>query len=132
MKTIETSEAQGPVLDWLVAKCVGLKPYAFVERDMGQKRPLARWCGVNVGPSGHELFSPSTDWAQGGPIIEQEEIDLGVSAPDVGGWFACMNNDTHSTEMLHYANGPTPLIAAMRCYVSSKLGETVEVPEELL
>jgi hypothetical protein len=27
--------------------------------------------------------------------------------------------------------GPTPLIAAMRCYVASKLGDEVELPEEL-
>lgn len=28
--------------------------------------------------------------------------------------------------------GPTPLIAAMRCFVASKLGDEVEVPDELL
>jgi hypothetical protein len=28
--------------------------------------------------------------------------------------------------------GPTPLIAAMRCYVASKLGDEVEIPAELL
>ena len=28
-------------------------------------------------------------------------------------------------------SGDTPLIAAMRCYVASKLGDTVELPEEL-
>ena len=28
--------------------------------------------------------------------------------------------------------GPTKLIAAMRCYVASKLGDEVDVPEELL
>ena len=27
--------------------------------------------------------------------------------------------------------GPTPLIAAMRCYVTSKLGDEVEIPEAL-
>jgi len=27
--------------------------------------------------------------------------------------------------------GPTPLIAAMRCFVASKLGEEVDVPQEL-
>ena len=27
--------------------------------------------------------------------------------------------------------GPTPLIAAMRCYVSGKLGDEVDIPEEL-
>lgn len=31
----------------------------------------------------------------------------------------------------HYWQGPTTLIAAMRCYVASKLGDEVEVPEEL-
>jgi hypothetical protein len=29
-------------------------------------------------------------------------------------------------------SGPTPLTAAMRCYVASKLGDEVEVPDELL
>ena len=28
--------------------------------------------------------------------------------------------------------GDTPLMAAMRCYVASKLGDDVEIPEELL
>jgi hypothetical protein len=27
--------------------------------------------------------------------------------------------------------GPTPLIAAMRCYVQSRLGDEVDVPKEL-
>jgi hypothetical protein len=30
-----------------------------------------------------------------------------------------------------FQKGPTPLIAAMRCYVTLKLGDEVEVPEEL-
>jgi hypothetical protein len=29
------------------------------------------------------------------------------------------------------AYGPTPLIAAMRCYVASKMGDDIELPEEL-
>lgn len=32
----------------------------------------------------------------------------------------------------HYLCGPTPLIAAMRCFVASKLGDEVEIPEELV
>jgi hypothetical protein len=28
-------------------------------------------------------------------------------------------------------DGPTPLIAAMRCYVASKLGDEIDIPEEL-
>jgi hypothetical protein len=63
-------------------------------------------------------FTPSTDWAQGGPIIEREKIGLhcgdGTWGVDVGIWEA-----SHS-RCLHIKRGPTPLIAAMRCYVASK------------
>ena len=31
-----------------------------------------------------------------------------------------------------HAFGPTPLIAAMRCFVASKLGDEVDVPDELI
>ena len=70
---------------------------------------------------GHEA-NYATDWAHGGPIIEGERI---AQWPDEeGGWLASANegkgNDHH---------GPTPLIAAMRCFVASKLGDEIEVPE---
>jgi hypothetical protein len=73
-------------------------------------------------------FNPSTDWSQGGPIIEREWI-----CPDRllnGQWVACKRTDTGDS-MLFARTGPTPLIAAMRCYVASKLGDEVEIPEEL-
>ena len=41
-------------------------------------------------------------------------------------WMAWPTRD--QTKMVY---GPTALIAAMRCYVASKLGEEVDVPEEL-
>ena len=69
-----------------------------------------------------ELYT--TDWAQGGPIIHRENI--GLEAPDgnIVYWNAVLHDGT--TFM-----GSTPLIAAMRCYVTSKLGDVVEVPKEL-
>lgn len=66
-------------------------------------------------------FQPSLDWSQGGPIIERENIEL---KPTYAGWTAFLGNTL-------FANASTPLIAAMRCYVASKLGDTVEVPDEL-
>ena len=59
----------------------------------------------------------SKDWAQGGPIIERELIAIH------GDWKATLGEGTYE--------GPTPLIAAMRCYVASKLGAEVDVPELL-
>ena len=76
-------------------------------------------------------LSPSTNWAQGGPIIEREVISL-VFLGDH--WVASTPNPEaklgDGRDPLE-AYGPTPLIAAMRCYVSSKLGDEVELPEEL-
>ena len=66
----------------------------------------------------------STNWAQGGPIIEREGITLRCYTDAL--WDASIGR-----RLDYVANGPTPLIAAMRCYVASKLGDEVEIPEEL-
>jgi hypothetical protein len=64
----------------------------------------------------------STEWEKGGPIIERERINIRDDGGDQ--WAA-------DDSIRAAAYGPTPLIAAMRCYVASKLGDEVEVPEEL-
>ena len=70
----------------------------------------------------------STNWSQGGPIIEREEIFLAKSI--LGGWTGSMYvKDKDYNCIMHAA--PTPLIAAMRCFVAAHLGDEVEVPEEL-
>ena len=121
MKTIKTSELTGAALDWAVAKCEGRKPSHYKETIRATRHP-----DFPDSPPmfGHEL-NYSTDWEQGGPIIEREKI--GVDYFDVGNgrpvWIASKAPKQES--------GPTPLISAMRCYVSSKLGYTVEVPDEL-
>jgi len=66
------------------------------------------------------VYSPSTNWSQAGPIIEREQISLKVF-PD--GWTAWCGDPM---------DGSNPLEAAMRCYVASKLGDEVDIPEELL
>lgn len=70
-------------------------------------------------------FHPSTNWAQGGPIIERERISVGT---DENEWSADI---TVGPTGFVRGFGPTPLIAAMRCYVASKLGDEVEIPDEL-
>lgn len=61
-------------------------------------------------------YHPSTNWAQGGPIIERECIELQNWGAHSVPWSAWIDEEHH-----HY--GTTPLIAAMRCYVASKQGE---------
>jgi len=72
-------------------------------------------------------YNPSGDWMQGGPIIEWECI--GISCIHITGYTPDSWDAKHPQRI--YSKGPTPLIAAMRCYVASKLGDNIEIPEEL-
>ena len=107
---MKTNKLTGTALDWAVAKCEERGGQAYL-RDGKWYEPLCE-----------EFLCYSTDWAQGGPIIEREKI--GVGHDQQLGWIGI---DTNA----HYQTGDTPLIAAMRCYVASKLGKTVEVPKNL-
>jgi hypothetical protein len=60
-------------------------------------------------------------WEHGGPIIEREEIAIFLEYPKEWG----------ATDGNYSKGGDTPLIAAMRCYVASKLGSEVDVPKDL-
>ena len=82
---------------------------------------VARIEGDELPKAGGQGLDYSTDWAAGGPIKEKHQISTTYCG---GGVEAIFNG--------HYGQGPTELIAAMRCYVTSKLGDTVEVPEEML
>lgn len=115
---IKVSEATDKVLDYLVATCEGEETYIH------KGRLEARWTDNG--------YSPSTYWAQGGPIIEREGLYL-KARNDAKEWASgalSVKRQDGKPGPLYY--GPTPLIAAMRCYVASKLGDTAEVPEELL
>jgi hypothetical protein len=98
---MKTSELSGVALDWAVARC-----------EVG-----AEFIGEIDDPHFY-----STDWALAGPIIERERIELRDAGGD--GWAA--DDNLHATQY-----GDTPLIATMRCYVASKLGEDIEVPAGL-
>jgi hypothetical protein len=115
----KTNQLTGAALDWAVAICEGHK--------------------VNVGfrnltyiPKGKRTlynYSPSTNWAQGGPIIERENMPISHSPYDHVFYGRTRPWCAEKKGRMEY--GPTPLIAAMRCYVASKLGDEVEIPAEL-
>lgn len=57
------------------------------------------------------------DWKCGGPIIEREQISI-CKFSDKPGWYAIHPFLFYE---LNRFTGPTPLIAAMRCFVESKI-----------
>ena len=110
---MKTSELSGAALDWAVTKCEG---------------NTNGWCGMVISRPMSYIFRPSTNWAQGGLIIERELIDICTSTR--GGWIATLITDWEDGTFVQ-GEGDTCLIAAMRCYVASKLGDTIDIPNEL-
>ena len=103
---IKTSELKDLALDWAVHQA---------------------WC---EGACHDEAFpSYSTNWAPSGPIIEREGICVFEESDRT--WTANSYRYTDLDIPLYSEQGRTPLVAAMRCYVASKLGYEVEIPEEL-
>lgn len=135
------SELNGALLDAAVAKAEGF-PSFWIDPGSDDRDEA---CVLGPCRSEDDRFDwcPSTAWEQGGPIIERERItvaafsavsgsfnpeldrhahwraQVGDDAVDPGNW--CQSDEPG-------ADGPTPLIAAMRAYVASKFGEEVELP----
>jgi hypothetical protein len=120
-----TAELIGPALDWAVAQCEGRDVTAWrcPEHDAYYVVSTDCFRSTNYCYGQDEVYYPSVDWSEGGPIIEREEISLTTCGNGQRGWAA---KGAHN-----YSYGPTPLIAAMRCYVASKLGPEVEIPDGL-
>jgi hypothetical protein len=109
---MKTSELTGAALDWAVAKCESLT----VRIDGGMVRLIGQPFDRH-----YDFWAPSTDWEQGGPIIEREGVALYL-----------YGNQEWNAHVGHKESiGQTPLIAAMRCFIAFKLGDEVEIPTEL-
>lgn len=131
---VQTSELIGPALDWAVAHATKAWEWAHEWFPTMTLDPTFLGVSDNA-PGGHvslvprnpmrqesQSFKPSTDWAQGGRLIEQYGICLDFR-PASKCW------DAHRTSWINRCE--TPLIAACRAIVASVLGDTVQIPAEL-
>ena len=117
---VKTSELSGVALNWAVAKCEGL------DITIGKTEQGSKLTVLTPIDGLWRHFKPSTDWAQGGPIIEREAIE--IKPQNFGEYWVALYPQWQTS---HRQEGQTPLIAAMRCYVASKLGSPVDIPDEL-
>jgi hypothetical protein len=119
MNKVKTADLIGPALDWAVAYGLNGEPAffeAFGARMLG--RSITK--GVIDGS-----IRPSTDWSQGGHLIEKYRVgiycdyspDEVITANVTGSGAVCV--------------GSTFLIAACRAIVAAKLGDEVEIPWQL-
>ena len=143
MIEVKTAELVGPALDWAVAKAIGgdRKPHRFASNDDAPMYeawvfPEGSYCRACT------QWSPSTDWSQGGPLIEKYSISFnrfctGGANSDGSlkdALFACIGfRRTVSGKNAEGRAEPTQyLIVACRAIVAAKLGDTVRVPAALV
>lgn len=110
-----TEDLDGPLLDLAVAKAIGLK--AVIHKVDNAIEPFFECCVLNACGRLQYQYTPSRMWSQGGPLVEEHRISLTErgdkwSADAWGGWVI---------------EAKTPLIAAMRALVTTKIGATVRM-----
>lgn len=116
---MKTSELIGVALDWAVAHAQGAGAALVLTHSHGQALILSDHTeDCDIG----ENYQPSINWSQGGPIIAREGITLLSPHDDITLWEAI-----HPDMQYDEQYGHTPLIAAMRCYVASKLGNEIDI-----
>ncbi len=130
MKKIEVYKASMVELDYLVAVCEG-----YSLKDNGEILKCYRdgIFSYDWNPRYKEdesTWSPTSHWSQAGPIIGREYIGLSCWYDHKSGVFTCWRAEMVGGQNASFDT--SPLIAAMRCYVASELGDEVEVPEELV
>lgn len=125
---IKTSELTGAALDWAAAWCEGcVEKGVYGGPVLRDGRLHIHYCGVVLDAA----WQPSTDWSQAGPILTREHISR--TTDHSGLWIAYWTDGyTEGDEGKKWMQcDRSELVAGLRCYVASRLGDEVDVPEEL-
>ena len=134
MIEMKTTELIGPALDWAVAKCVYEKVPTTLPFDEFLKGSVHGNWGLTESEWGEiqalkDGYSPSTNWGQGGPLIAEYRVSL----EDIGiGWIATSRCCTSAAGSMTPQASDSLLVAACRAIVCASIGDTVQIPSELI
>lgn len=126
---VKTADLSGEALGWAVGKAEGLDLHLEPPGYNGVPwRVFARHRGDVTEQS--KRYNPWEDWALGGPLVETREITIQPSAWD---WQRkCVLWRGQQEDENRFFEHVTPLVAAMRAVAHARLGNTVNVPKELM
>jgi hypothetical protein len=125
MRTYKVAELEGALLDAAVAKALG-DPRISLWGDS----PWIEDGDWNRAGQGRG-YAPSTDWRDGGPLVERLSDLHRVPKPDLYNEWGDQPPWRERWEArcgMQKMQGPTPLVAAMRAFCASRVGETVDLP----
>ncbi|AIR90476.1 phage protein NinX family protein [Pseudomonas cremoricolorata] len=124
--SVRASNLTGAALDWAVAQAENVETSWRYGRELVKVHDRH---GIELIESIRSVYAPSTNWAQGGPLIDKHRGGFQWNA-NMGGSDTCYWAGPGNTTRWHY--GPTALVAFCRSLVESKLGSHVQVPKELM
>lgn len=110
MKT-RIEDLEGQELDKAVADILGIKVGICIGGYLATEE------SIKYTPYSAKKYSPSTDWAQGGPIIDEYKISIQADECIVGAYLRGNLFQTNWSDC--FQDGATALIAAMKCFVKS-------------
>lgn len=136
MLKMDTLQLEGSPLDWAVAQALNYTPRLqgeSVKARMFQGGILPSYEGFYVvayyNRSHYGEFRPSRDPVQSSPILDAHRISTEIAGD---GWAALKNDCFSPATWAHSVKAPTRVEAALRCLVQHVLGNTVDVPVELI
>lgn len=115
---LKSYELTSPALDWAVGIAANVDGLLFKNKVLYEG-------------NGRKSYYPSDDWYLVGPLLDELKMSvMHVEDDDPlpiedGPWTAAVPGADWGY------TGPTALIAICRCYVQHKLGDDVEIPDEL-
>ncbi|MFV7463058.1 DUF2591 domain-containing protein [Pseudomonas shirazica] len=121
---VKTSDLSGEALGWSVGKAEGLEVFLASPEYGNPWRVFARYQGQAIVQT--KRYNPWEDWALGGPLIDKYEADFQWARPGM------LRAVVSVGQSVGAARAETHLLAAGRAIVSAKLGDTVQVPKELM
>lgn len=123
---VKTADLAGHALDWAVAQAEGLEvflvgpEYSVPWRVFWKKRGEVLVRDV--------LYNPHENWVLAGPMIEKHMVSMHCPQSTDDVWAAWAITD--KGEFCQAGN--TALVAACRAIAAAKIGDTVQVPKELI
>lgn len=123
---VRVSNLVGAALDWAVAQVEGIETSWRYGRELVKVHDRG---GIKLVESIRSIYSPSTDWSQGGPLVDKHHGGLHYEAHLVDANFRYSSGPGRTG---FWCYGPTALIAFCRGLVKAKLGDTIQVPKELM
>ncbi|MBK5004091.1 phage protein NinX family protein [Pseudomonas sp. S32] len=120
---VKTADLADEALGWAVGKAEGVALHLEPPQYGNGWRVFAIYRGEATARC--ERYNPWEAWAMGGPLVAKYRIGFGLYSDS---FFAVIGLDDIAGD----GDGLTHLVAAMRAIVGAKLGDTVQVPKELM